>query len=126
MKVEEAQARYGTSAQGNFYIKDTIGVPHPYCITAKHVVHAADHFNGRLGEAAIADAEKHGIHCGTPRCQLSYDEHKQGLLVGCKAHLKDEKGEANPELHEWLLKCKELAIADNIEGFAFLDERPKS
>ena len=38
---------------GQFEITDTIGVPHPFCITHHHVGYAADHCGGQLGKTAI-------------------------------------------------------------------------
>lgn len=120
--MSERLINYPHSAEGNFYAKDTIGVPHPYCIGEKHVVHAADHFSGMLGKEALASAERAGIRCAVKGCKLSYDEHEQAILVGCRAPLKDDKGEVNPELHEWLLSIKDQAMKDGFAGFAFLDE----
>ena len=108
-----------------YRVKDTIGVPHPYCITPKHVAYASDHCSGMLGVDAIRGAEKHGAVCdtckqigkqhGTP--YLKYDEHKQALLVEVKfkGELKDAPG-----LQEYLLSCKEMCEADGFVGFAFI------
>jgi len=69
---------------------DTIGVPHPFCITPKHVAHASDNYSGMLGDAAIQSLEtKLGRPtCGVQDCNLTYDQHEQALLVKCKT--KDE------------------------------------
>ena len=62
---KELQERYGASESGHFYVRETIGVPHPYCITPKHVEVASDDHCGILNEAAIQDAEKnHKAKCG--------------------------------------------------------------
>lgn len=102
-----------------YRVTDTIGVPHPYMIGARHVGWAADHHCGLLGEAAIEDAEKHGIHCATQGCRLSYKEHETALLIGTKFHgqLKDAPG-----LNEYLLSIKPLCEADHYVGFAFIKE----
>lgn len=107
-----------------FRIIDTIGVPHPYCITPKHVAIASDEFMGMLGEPAINRAEEKGIHCDickkverkTGKPCLSYEEHKQALLVEVndKRELKDI-----PELQPYLLSIKNLAEKDGFVGFAF-------
>lgn len=120
--TDDLRARYGASENGNFFVKDTIGVPHPYCIGAKHVAHAADHFGGMLGKEAIHDAEKHGIHCDICKGKLSFDAHETALLVACKRDFKGERGDADPELHAYLLKCKPLCEADKYAGFAFVKE----
>lgn len=99
-------------------------LPHPYCIGAKHVAHAADHFSGMLGEAAIADGEKQGIICETCKARgehLSYKDHETSLTLFVEIppiprleHLKDVPG-----LHEYLLSIKEQAERLGIQGFAF-------
>jgi hypothetical protein len=116
----DLQERYGASQEGNFQIADTIGVPHPYCITPKHVSIASDDHGGMLGEAAIRDAEKRGARCGIRQCNLSYQEHGQALLVSCKADIKDSEGKVNAELHAYLLTCKDMCEADKYVGFAFV------
>lgn len=107
--------KYGKSAKGNFYPIDTIGVPHPYCITPRHVGWASDHHSGMLGADAIMDAEKNGhAVCDTCKGKLSWEEHKQAILIECKKDIKDNK-----ELKDYLLKIKDKAIKDKFEGFAF-------
>jgi hypothetical protein len=110
--------RYGISGNGNFYVIDTIGVPHPYCIGPRHVGHAAHRFGGVLGDAAIRSAEMTGIHCDICKGKLSYDQHQQALLVACKVEANN-----NEELHAYLLKCKPLAEADQYAGFAFMRDK---
>ena len=111
---------YGQSQDGNFAVKDTIGVPHPYCITHKHVARAADHHGGMLNAAAIEDAEQRGAHCGTRGCQLKYNQHEQALLVECRTELKDNTGKVNPELHAYLLAIKDEATKNGYAGFSFV------
>jgi hypothetical protein len=112
---EEKLAKYPKTEM--YRVIDTIGVPHPYCITAKHVVVASNHYCGMLGKDAIRGAEKTGVHCGIKGCNLSYDQHEQALLVevGFKGELKDAPG-----LKEYLLTIKEMAEADKFAGFAFI------
>lgn len=102
-----------------FWIKDTIGVPHPYCIGSRHVGWAADHFSGLLGKEAILDAERHGIKCCTCKGKLSYEQHEQALLVAVNdpenRELKDVPG-----LQEYLLSIKEQCEKDGYAGFAFI------
>jgi len=121
--TEDKLKKYGKSKDGNFEVVDTIGVPHPYCITPKHVAIASGKFFGILGGNAIREAEEEGAICDI--CKklnrkngsniLSYDEHKTALLVKCKKELKDNKEEIN----QYLLSIKEMTIKDNFEGFAF-------
>ena len=108
---------YMVSAQGNFKVVDTIGVPHPYMIGAKHVGYAADHHMGMLGKEAIIEGEKQGITCEMKGCALTYDEHKQAILIGCKAEIK-----GNDELLDYLLAIKELAENNGFAGFTFLKQ----
>jgi len=102
-----------------FYIKDTIGVPHPYCVGTKHVVHASENYNGILNERSIESAEKNGARCEVKGCELSYAEHKTGLLIAVK-----DSRELNdiPELQDYLLSIKDMAEMDGIVGFAFVRE----
>ena len=120
-QLDELKAQAGESSQGNFFIKDSIGVPHPYCLTPKHVEVAADHHGGMLGEAAIEHAERLGAKCGICKGKLTWKQHEQAVLIGCKAELKDEGGTVNPELHQYLLKLKPL-VEGHYAGFAFLKE----
>jgi hypothetical protein len=105
----------------NFWVKNTIGVPHPYCIGVKHVAWAAHHHNGMLGSTAIEDAERNGknVHCGMKGCKLKYAEHKQALLVAVKdtRDLNDI-----PELKAYILSIKERTEKDGFVGFAFVKE----
>ena len=112
--------RYGASEHGNFYVIDTIGVPHPYCIGARHVAHVADRFNGLLCDAAIRSAEIAGIHCQMTGCRLSYDQHEKAALVCCKIDGNDTAGYVCDELYQYLLKVKPLAEQDHYAGFAFM------
>jgi hypothetical protein len=114
--------RYGASEHGNFYVMDTIGVPHPYCIGARHVAHAADRFGGILGEPAIRSAEMAGIHCSICKGKLTYDQHEIAALISCKCS-QDELN-ASPdltkELNEYLQAIKDKATEDGYAGFAFV------
>ena len=118
--TDKLEKRYGKSRRGNFRVIDTIGVPHPYCVGARHVEIAADRFCGILGPDAIEEAERCGVTCRTCKGDLSYKEHETGLLVSFK---KDLKG--NKELHAYLLDIRDKAVEDKYAGFAFIDERVK-
>ncbi len=95
---------------------DSIGVPHPYCLTPKHVAYASDHHSGMLTKHAIVESEKHGARCDICKGDLKYEEHEQALLieVGDSRELKDI-----PELKDYLLSIKEQAEKDGFVGFAF-------
>lgn len=105
------------SKNGNFKVIDSIGVPHPYCITPKHIAYAADHHYGMLNADSIRESEENGARCDICKGKLSYDEHKQALLISCKTEIKDNK-----ELKEYLLSLKDKVIQDNYAGFAFKKE----
>ncbi len=99
----------------NFEIIDTIGVPHTFCITERHVSHAHNNFSGQLNEAAIESLEKiKGHSCGVRGCQLRFSDHKQALVVKCK--IKDEK-----LLKEYLESNLEQCQKDKYKGFVLLD-----
>lgn len=117
------KGKYGRSEKGMFEAIDSIGVPHPYCVGPRHVGHAADHFGGRLGKEAIESGERCGIGCCTPECQLCFSEHEQALVIACYKELKDAEGKADPELHQYLLKIKEMAVENGYAGFVFWDKR---
>ena len=100
-----------------FFCGDVIGVPHPYCIGTKHVVHAADHFGGMLTADAIRDAEKRGAKCCICKGKLSYDEHQSAIVV-----VVDDARELKdiPELRDYLLSIKDRTEKDGFAGFAFM------
>lgn len=117
--TDELKARYGASEQANFEVIDTIGVPHPFTIGPRHVVHASDNHGGMLGEATCR-----AIKCAHPRCTLSYEEHESALLISCKADLQIAGSkETNPELQVYLMQSKPLCEEDGYAGFAFAKHR---
>jgi len=127
--TEELREKFGESEQGNFYVEDTIGVPHPFCIGEK-VMRAVE--SGLLSKENImaAESERHRGLCSARfesggSCQMKFEEHEQAILVGCKANIKGKDDMANPELHQWLLKNKELCEKEGFAGFSFLDKREK-
>ena len=128
MTEESEFKQYGESEFGNFKVINKIGVPHSYCLTPRHISVASDEFGGMLTESVIRSAEEEGAVCdicknlvreGKQDNILSFDEHKQALVVECKKDVKTDK-EAQKEINEWLLKNKNLALKNNIEGFAFV------
>ena len=119
MTDQELQKRYGVSEHGNFAVKRTIGVPHPYCVTPQHIAYAADHYCGRLGKEAIEAAERNGIYCGLCRGRLKFCGHEIALLVECGSDANVD-GKIAPELHDYLNKCKSLCEEDKYAGFAFV------
>lgn len=96
---------------------------HFYTIGNQHVAWAADHFGGMLGEEAIADAEKNGIHCyhqegyGRGRCQLPYSEHKTVLTLFIQ--VPPHAGDLNqvPGLGKYLASIKQVSEEFGVKGF---------
>ena len=95
---------------------DTLGVPHPYCVGARHVGHAADHHGGMLGKEAIESGERQGIRCCMRDCNLDYAGHETAVLI----EVDDDRDLQDiDELNPYLLSIKALAEADGAAGFAF-------
>jgi len=102
--------KYGQSKKGNFKVINTIGVPHPYCITPKHL---EENDGMYLSKDSMREAEKRGAACDI--CKkinrkdyskpiLSIDEHEQALVVSCLVDPK--KGENGKELHEYCYQLR--------------------
>ena len=104
------KGEYGLSEQGNFKVVDTIGVPHPYCITPKHVEIASQWHGGILDESAIRHAEERGAKCGVKGCNLNYDQHEQALLVGCSKEIK------NYEASRWSVRRMVTSASPSRKG----------
>ena len=117
--MADIKGNYGISENGNFFIKDTIGVPHAYMIGPRHVAHAADHYDGMLGKAAIESGEKIGIMCMQRNCNLTYIQHEQALIVGCKKDFKTDQT-AKKELEKYLKSIVGECEANDYAGFAFM------
>ena len=102
-----------------FKIVNTLGMPHPFMIGSKHVKYASNNHNGILGSKAIrAYEKKKGPSCCMKGCNLSYDEHKQVLLVEVDSQ---EKLNDVPGLQEYLQECVTLFDKpDEYEGFSFI------
>ena len=121
-KIEKKYKKFGESENGNFRIIDSIGVPHPYCITPNHLL--PDRMYIDIAEAekqgAVCDICKHRVKAKKQERILTHEEHEKALLVECKEEIKESK-----ELHKYLLKIKKLAEKKGYAGFAFLDKIDK-
>lgn len=106
-----------------FRVKDTIGVPHPFCVTAPLITFVADNFMGILDKNSIEAFEKKKGRpvCGVRKCNLLYHEHETVLLIAIKSN--KELKELEPELKEYLLSIKDMAEKDKFAGFAFIQEK---
>jgi len=102
-------------------VEDII-VPHPYCITPKHLLPGRMY----LDESTIKEAEQQGAQCDICRVRvkkglqssvLSVDEHRKQKTL----FLEVPKGDLNsiPGLHEYLLKIKPKLMELKIDGIAF-------
>jgi len=118
------KGEYGQSARGNFKVIDTIGVPHTYCITPKHI----EYSDGMYLD--IEGAEKRGAVCDTCReikkrtgkPILTHAQHETALLVECKIDANTD-AEGKKELHAWLLSIKDEATRNKYAGFAFIKSK---
>ena len=78
--------KYGKSKNGNFEVLDKIGVPHPYCITPKHLEYNDSMYldiEGAEAKGAVSDICKKINSKDYGRPILTYGEHEQALLVSC-------------------------------------------
>ena len=100
-----------------------VTLPHPYCITPKHVEVAADHHSGMLGEYAIEDAEKRGAKCGMRGCLLPYSSHESQVMLVIVVKGRPKDLNSVPGLHAYLLAVKDKAVELGVEGCAFPDRR---
>lgn len=123
--IPEKLRSFGKSAQGNFRIIDTIGVPHSYCITHKHVAYTHDNHSGFLTKFAIEQCERNKIYCEicvniqreTGKKILMYAEHKQALAVECNADPKIAP--YGTELQIYLLK-HDKQVEKEYAGFVLI------
>ena len=101
---------------------ERISMPHPYCITPRHVAYAADYCSGMLTADAIRGAEKRGACCDICRKSgngiLPYDKHENylGLFITVP---QNRDLNSIPGLHKYLFDNKPAFEAAGIQGFAF-------
>jgi hypothetical protein len=109
-----------------FSVIDTIPVPHPYCIGARHLAESKSFYLDI--EEAIEEAERRGARCCTckelfrkgkiPKV-LTYKEHKQALLIEVRDP-EDRDLKEVPGLQEYLLSIKEQTEKDGFAGWTFV------
>jgi hypothetical protein len=97
---------------------DKLSVPHPYCLTPRHVAYAADQCSGMLTEAAIEGAEKEGAKCGICKGKYKFSEHEvvNSLIITVP---QSHNLNAVPGLHTYLFENKQRFVDAGIDGFAF-------
>ena len=127
--TDEKYTKYGESENNNFRIIDSIVVPHPYCITPKHLEYSRSIYLDIEGAEkrsreehpndsrkwAVCDTCKRLYKLGKIPKILSWSEHQKAVLVECDAEIENNK-----ELHQYLLKLKEQVTQDGYAGFAFV------
>lgn len=100
-----------------------VSVPHPYCITPRHVRIAANNFSGILSRDAIEEAEECGIFCDICRENgniIPFDKHETLLTLFVLVPKEHQKNLNNcPGLHSYLLSIKQQAETLGIKGLAF-------
>jgi hypothetical protein len=134
-KEKEAKFKaYGSSSENNFSIIGDIGVPHPYCISDKHLLHNTSMYLGREQIIRMEESTKNLTLRKRAICDickniklkhkynykiLSFDEHKQALAVECKKEpVKNSK--AHEELKQYLLSKKDKCEKDGYVGFTLI------
>ena len=103
---------------------ENIYLPHPYCITPKHLEYADSIY---LNETTIARAEARGAKCDI--CRRLFRAGKQNEILPLSKHEKQKtlfievvnNQDLNKVrgLHKYLLRIKPLAETLGIQGFAF-------
>ncbi len=112
---------YGESEDGNFKVVDTMGVPHGFCLTPRHISWAANKYGGMLTRQAVAES---GAPCGIKGCTLTVWEHKTALLVSCLQPVAyPETKENNKEVEKYLRSIVDQCIKEDYSGFVFLDSK---
>jgi len=102
-----------------FRIIDTIGVPHTYCISAQHLANSSSPYldiQEAERKGAICDVCRHRVHGKLQDKVLSYEEHKQALVIEVKS---DKELKDIPELPAYLKKIKSRTEKDGYVGFVF-------
>jgi hypothetical protein len=129
--IEEENFGHDWPKTDNLRVIDRIPVPHPYCITPKHLEYAESRI---LDDAAIERAEKKGAVCdicrkahkknGSPI--LAWAEHKNALLIEVTG--LDFTKEADNEIaRQYLLTIVDRCKAEGYAGFCFVkaEESPE-
>jgi|ERR1035441_5437898 hypothetical protein len=122
-KISELPQPPSGSSFGLVEVK-SVSMPHPYCITPKHVAYAADHCGGMLGTDAIRAAEKTGAACcdiclKSGNGILGIDKHTTSLMLLIRVPQNKDLN-AVVGLHDYLFGNKAAFEKMGIEGFAFL------
>ena len=103
-----------------FKVVDTFSVPHPYCIGAQHIGCSDDgvlDIKGAERKGAICDVCRHRVHGKMQDKILSFEEHKQALVIEIKSDKELVKDV--PGLQKYLESIKARCEKDGYVGFVF-------
>ena len=97
---------------------EQLSLPHPYCITPRHVAYAADKCGGILGKEAMEGAEADGATCGICKGKHKFKEHEvvNSLIITVP---QNDDLNAIVGLHTYLFANKQAFVDKGIDGFAF-------
>jgi hypothetical protein len=106
---------------------EKISVPHPYCITPRHLTGKSMYLNhetirdAEKNHRAVCDICKKLVKMGKQNRVFSVDEHREELTL----FLEVPEGDLNaiPGLREYLLKIKPILLDLGISGVAFQQAR---
>ena len=113
--VENKYLEFGKSEHGNFFIEDTIGVPHAYCIDSVHLKYNDSMYLDKEEKIKMEKDYPDKVMCDICKTEnrkqmgktiLSYEEHETALLVSCLKNIHSKDGEK--ELHKYLFFALEL------------------
>lgn len=125
MTNDEIKLELQTKLEGSDMLvcKDVIHAnfkPHPFCIRTRHVKHASEHFGGVLGDEAIKSAEKAGIYCATPGCNITYAQHTADRLA-----LFQLKRDCSNDEVSTILKGIMIPYEGILDGMTFVETEAK-
>ena len=95
-----------------------VTVPHPYCLTPRHVTWASKYNVGMLDSYAIESAEKAGARCDTCKGQLKYKDHIPEKALVIVVPSNDDLSLVSG-LHSYLLFIKKRVVGLGITGIMF-------
>jgi len=103
---------------------ENIFVPHPYCITPRHLTGKSIYLN----EKTIRDAEKNNnavcdicrklVKTGRQKEIMSFDEHQKALTLFIEVPDNRDLNKI-AGLHEYLLKIRPVLLKLGVDGIAF-------
>lgn len=95
--------------------------PHLFMIGPRHVRFASDHFGGMLNEQALEAAEKAGIMCAAPGCNLGYKKHTSDRVM----FISLQRHATNKEVQDSLAKASDYMVTNDIDGVTFVETEEK-